>query len=59
MNKLEEKVDGMLQGEGLPDMNAGNYSDARIIQVRWESKTIWGYFVFLFEKAIIQIVHLM
>nr|XP_046188741.1 angiopoietin-related protein 4 [Oncorhynchus gorbuscha] len=38
MNKLEEKVDGMLQGEGLPDMNAGNYSDARIIQWMLEAQ---------------------
>ncbi|XP_029581984.1 angiopoietin-related protein 4 [Salmo trutta] len=41
MNKLEEKMDGMLQGEGLPDMNmgnAGNYSDAHIIQWMLEAQ---------------------
>jgi len=32
MNKLEEKVDGFMQGEGLEVPN-GNYSDARVIQV--------------------------
>ncbi|KAL0200637.1 hypothetical protein M9458_003824, partial [Cirrhinus mrigala] len=31
MNKLEEKVDGLMQGEGLEAAN-GNYSDARTIQ---------------------------
>ncbi|KAJ8011309.1 hypothetical protein DPEC_G00056810 [Dallia pectoralis] len=41
MNRLEEKVDGMLQGEGLPDMsssNAGNFSDAHIIQWMLEAQ---------------------
>lgn len=32
MNKMEEKVDGLMQGEGSEAAN-GNYSDARIIQV--------------------------
>lgn len=32
INKLEEKVDGMMQGEGL-NSASGNYSDARIVQV--------------------------
>ncbi|XP_010892446.1 angiopoietin-related protein 4 [Esox lucius] len=41
MNKLEEKVDGMLQGEGLPDMSTGNtanFSDAHIIQWMLEAQ---------------------
>ncbi len=32
MNKLEEKVDGLMQGEGL-EAAKSNYSDARTIQV--------------------------
>ncbi|XP_029929777.1 angiopoietin-related protein 4 [Myripristis murdjan] len=44
VSQLEEKVDSMLQGDGvLPDMNAGNvatrnYSDARIIQLMLEAQ---------------------
>ncbi|XP_056148477.1 angiopoietin-related protein 4 isoform X2 [Lampris incognitus] len=42
MSRLEERVDSMLQGDGvLPDMNAGaskNYSEAGIIQVMLEAQ---------------------
>ncbi|KAG1969591.1 fibrinogen-like protein [Pimephales promelas] len=37
MNKLEEKVDGLMQGEGLEVPN-GNYSDARVIQWMLEAQ---------------------
>ncbi|KAI4889887.1 hypothetical protein NFI96_029466 [Prochilodus magdalenae] len=37
MNKLEEKVDGMLQGEGL-NTPGGNYSDTRILQWMLEAQ---------------------
>uniref|UniRef100_A0A8C1Y8U1 Angiopoietin-related protein 4-like n=1 Tax=Cyprinus carpio TaxID=7962 RepID=A0A8C1Y8U1_CYPCA len=37
MNKLEEKVDGLMQGEGLEATN-GNYSDARTIQWMLEAQ---------------------
>lgn len=37
MNKLEEKVDGLMQGEGL-EAAKGNYSDARTIQWMLEAQ---------------------
>ncbi|XP_026139706.1 angiopoietin-related protein 4-like [Carassius auratus] len=37
MNKLEEKVDGLMQGEGL-ETAIGNYSDARTIQWMLEAQ---------------------
>ncbi|KAL7850815.1 hypothetical protein AOLI_G00211710 [Acnodon oligacanthus] len=37
MNKLEEKVDGMMQGEGL-NMAGGNHSDTQIIQWMLEAQ---------------------
>ncbi|XP_071396422.1 angiopoietin-related protein 4 [Centroberyx affinis] len=39
MSRLEERVDSMLQGDGvLPDTNASNSSDARIIQLMLEAQ---------------------
>lgn len=58
MNKLEEKVDGMMQGEGLEASN-GNNSDVRNIQVCGRPKfsderkvmNVYDYYINCFNKC--------